>query len=341
VAPLVLVAVASALAACGSDDAAGGDRPTIVVTTGVWGDVVESMFGDAADVTVLVPTGASPHEFQASARQAAELRDADLVVANGGGFEAGLVDVLAAAASDGVTVHEAISTVATLRYGETSGDHGPEHDHDDGHDDHDDGHDDHADEDGDGHEGEAGDDHDHDHDGVDPHITTDPARVAAAARGILDAIVREVPELDTEAVRTRATAYLAELDAVDAEVEAVLASIPDDRRVLVTNHESLGYFADRYGFELVGAVIPSTSTADASNARDLADLEAVIEAEGVPAIFADTSSPAALAERLAADAGGVEVVALYTEALGDAGSGADTYLGMVRTNAERIATALG
>lgn len=340
-----LVLAASVATGCGSGDgsSARGSGPTIVVTTSVLGDIVSSMVGDAASVTVLMGSGASPHDFQASARQVAELREADLVIANGGGFEQGLIDVLEAAEGDGVTVHDALSSVDAIAYGERSADH--DHDHEGETPEEHAAHDDDADGEA-GHEGEtpeehaAHDDHGHDHDGVDPHFFTDPARTVRAAEGILEAIVAAVPALDTPEVRATAEDYLDELRALDAEIEQTLSSIPEADRVLVTNHESLGYFADRYGFELVGAVIPATTTTDTGNAADLAALAAVIRDREVPAIFADTSSSTRLADRLAQDVGRVEVVELYSESLGDAGSGADTYVGMQRTNAERIAAAL-
>ncbi|MCB0978907.1 MAG: zinc ABC transporter substrate-binding protein [Acidimicrobiales bacterium] len=305
--PVALVCVlAASLTACGSTEGSSGSggRPSIVVTTDVLGDVVSTMFGDAADVTVLMPPGASPHEFQASARQAAELREADLVVVNGGGLEAGLTDVVEAARDDGVPIHEATSTVDP-----TPGVHVPGHEHE--------------------HEN-----------GADPHFASDPVRMAQAAKGILVDAIRLEPSLDTKAVRDRAGDYLAKLAALDSEVRKILAPIPADRRLLVTNHDSFASFADRYDFTVVGAVIPSMSTADSASARDLARLAATIRERHVPAIFADTSSPARLADRLASDAAGVKVVALYSESLGKPGSGADTYLGMVGTNARRIADAL-
>jgi zinc/manganese transport system substrate-binding protein len=288
------------LVACGDDDgAAADDRPSIVVTTNILGDVVSSLLGDAAEVTVVMPPGSSPHDFQASARDAQAMREADLLVVNGAGFEAGLLDVIEGAEADGAVVHEAIEPVDTLTL--------------DG--------------------GEGG--------GVDPHFFTDPARMAVAARGILDAATAEVPTLDTEDVRTGAEAYIAELESLDAEVEAILGPVPDDDRVLVTNHEVFGYLADRYGFELVGAVIPGGGTGDSASAAELAALAGVIDESGVPAIFADTSSPIELAETLADEVGDVDVVVLFSESLGEPGSGAASYIDMVRTNAQRIAGALG
>jgi zinc/manganese transport system substrate-binding protein len=117
--------------------------------------------------------------------------------------------------------------------------------------------------------------------------------------------------------------------------------VPDERRILVTNHDSLGYFADRYGFEVVATVIPGGSTLGEPSSAELAELVALIGETGVPAIFAENVEPSTLAEAVAAEAGsGVAVVELYTDSLGEAGSGADTLIGMLLTNAERIAGAM-
>lgn len=174
----------------------------------------------------------------------------------------------------------------------------------------------------------------------DPHFFTDPVRMADVVASLADSLARHVDGLDTPAYRDRVAAYLEDLAALDAEVVALLDSVPPERRVLVTNHEVLGYFADRYGFEVLGTVIPNGSTLAEPSAADLQALAAEIERVGVPAVFAETSSPARLAEALAREGTQVAVVELYTESLGPAGSDGATYLDMVRTNAERIAAAL-
>lgn len=299
--PLIAVVVAAgmAVAACGDGDgAADGGPPTIAVTTPLLGDVVAGLTGDLADVEVIMPPGADPHEFQPSARQVVAARDADLVVANGGGFEPGLEDTVTGAGDDGTPVFEALDHVTPL-----PGD-GPDED-------------------------------------VDPHFFTDPARMAEAADALARVLADEVPALDTDEFREHAAGYVAELRALDAEIETTLAGVPPERRKLVTNHDVFAYFADRYGFEVVGAVIPSTTTQAQPSAGGLDELAATVVAEGVPAIFADTSSPAELADALAGEVGGdVEVVELYSESPGPEGSGADTYPGMMRTDAARIAAAL-
>jgi zinc/manganese transport system substrate-binding protein len=284
------------LAGCGSG-ATTGDGPTVVVTSNILGDVVQHLVTDDVTVEVLMPAGVDPHDFAPSARQAVALRDADVVVVNGLGFEAGLQDAIDATAADGVPVVTAAEAIDPLPL---AGDEGTE----------------------------------------DPHLFTDPVRMRQAAAHLADELARRIPILDAPAARARADAYLDDLDQLDAEIRATLAPIPPARRVLVTNHEVFGYFADRYGFEVLGAIIPGGATLAEPSAADLADLLVVIRDRHVPAIFADTSSPTRLADALAAEGADVAVVDLYSESLGQPGSGADTYVGMMRTDAERIAAAL-
>jgi zinc/manganese transport system substrate-binding protein len=139
----------------------------------------------------------------------------------------------------------------------------------------------------------------------------------------------------------RADAYAGELLALDEEIRATLAAVPPEGRTLVTNHRSFGYFADRYGFDVVGTVIPGGSAQAEPSSAELADLVAVIEETGVPAVFGETSNPSTLPDAVAAELGeDVEVVDLYTGSLGAPGSGAETLIGMLRTDTARIAEAL-
>ena len=279
---------ALAVVGCGDDDSeAEGERPQIVVTSTILGDIVETVAGGSADVSVLLPLGADPHEFAPSVRQAEAMANADLLVENGGGFEGGMTDAIEGAEESGVELFTVADHVELI---------------DD-----------------------------------DPHVWTDPTRLVPA----VEALGHRITDLTgDETVDERAAEYMASLTAVDEEIEATLAPIPLADRVLVTNHEALAYFADRYGFEIVGAVIPSITTGAQPSAGDIDALADTIETEGVPAIFAETTSNADLAHALADTVGDVEVVTLYTESLGEPGSGADTYLGLIRTDAELIRDAL-
>lgn len=313
----VLLLVAGA---CGAEgDGEGDGTATIVATTSILGDVVESIVGDDARVDVLIPAGVDPHAFEPSAREAAQLRDATLVVANGLGLEAGLGPALDAARDDGVEVLEVAPLVDPLPFGAAHV-HGDE---DDG------GDDDHHGDDG-------------DHGDLDPHVWHDPLRMAAAVPAIVDALVSADPALDAAALAERADALVADLEAVDAGVVEVLEVVPPERRFLVTSHDTFGYFADRYGFEVVGVVIPGGDTLASPSAADLADLVEEVVDHDLPAVFAENVGSTALSETLAAEAGReVAVVSLFTDALGEPGSGAETYLGMLRTNAGLVADALG
>ncbi|MYE66964.1 MAG: zinc ABC transporter substrate-binding protein [Acidimicrobiia bacterium] len=189
------------------------------------------------------------------------------------------------------------------------------------------------------HEDEDG-HHDHDHGSEDPHVWLDPVRVAQAAEG-LAAVLVDQHGLDAERVSTCVDAYLAELAQLHEDITDTLATVPAANRKLVTNHDAFGYFADRYNFEVIGTVIPSLSTLAEPSPASLEALAELIEETGISAIFSEYLShsrdvAAALADRL----DGVSVVSLYSGALGEEGSGADTYLTMMRANARTIAEAL-
>ena len=339
--PLTTAAVAAvaallALAGCSSDDdgtttaatgAADDERPTIVVSTGILGDLTTAVVGDRADVEVLLPPGGDPHGYEPSARDVAAMTEADLVVVNGLGLEEGLEPVLDQVADDGVPVLRVAPELAPIPFA------GGSHDHTDEGDDHTDEDDEHV---------EEGDDHaDEDGEALDPHVWMDPDRMTTAAYLVADAVAGATG-LDADELTASAAAFDEQLRAADEEVQALVATVPEERRVLVTNHDSLGYFAERYGFEVVGTVVPGGSTLAEPSAGELAELAEVVADAGVPAIFADATVDTALAESLAAESGAdVEVVTLYTGSLGPEGSGAETYVGLLTANAQRIAEALG
>jgi ABC-type Mn2+/Zn2+ transport system permease subunit len=166
----------------------------------------------------------------------------------------------------------------------------------------------------------------------DPHIWTDPIAMRDVAAALAPALERELG-LETGA---RAAALRRDLDRLDAEVRSALAAVPPERRVLVTGHESLGYFADRYGFRLIGAVIPSLSSQAQASAESLSALRDQVRAAGAPAIFNETGTPDGVAEAIA-DETGARLVEVGTHALPDDGS----YLTFVREAAEAIAGGLG
>ncbi|WP_420450281.1 metal ABC transporter solute-binding protein, Zn/Mn family [Ilumatobacter sp.] len=281
------------------------------MTTDVLGDVVASAVGDAAAVEVIMPRGADPHDFAPSARQSEAMEGADLLIVNGAGFEEGMVDVVDAVAAGGTQVFTVADQVDLIT------DDDPDH--------------------GDG--GDEDDD-DHDHGGADPHLWTDPERVATALAA-LEPVVAGLDGVDAVVLGAAIDVYVRELAALVDDMGETLAVVEEDRRVLVTNHEVFAYFAERFDFEVVGAIVPSLTTSAEPSAAEVEELAGVIEQRSIPAIFAETTRATRLADALAAEVGGgVEVVELFSESLGEPGSGAETYLRMMRRNAELVAGAL-
>jgi zinc/manganese transport system substrate-binding protein len=178
-----------------------------------------------------------------------------------------------------------------------------------------------------------------DHAGPDPHVWFDPNRVGLAAQ----LIALELRTID-ESVDwlASADAYGESLSATDEQMRSLLASVPEDRRKLVTNHEALGYLAEVYDLDVVGVVIPGGSTLADPSSAELAALVEVMEEEGVDVIFTETSQPSRLAEAVAAEVGrDISIVALFTESLGDAGAPAGTLVGLLLEDARLISEALG
>lgn len=172
----------------------------------------------------------------------------------------------------------------------------------------------------------------------DPHVWWDPVRVKVWATNIARALGTADPP-GAAAYTANAAAYAAELDALDAWIRDETSAIPADRRVLVTDHDVLGYFATAYGFTEVGAMIDSLSTDAEPSAKDLAALEAAIEAHAVPAVFTGATASTALSARVAADTG-ARLVPIYTESLSAADGPAPTYLAFMRHNVTAIVEAL-
>jgi zinc/manganese transport system substrate-binding protein len=169
----------------------------------------------------------------------------------------------------------------------------------------------------------------------DPHWWHDPRNVAAAVVTIRDAFARADPSARAAYARN-AAAYLRRIRALDAAIRACVATVPAARRKLVTDHDAFGYFADRYGIEVVGTVVPSRTTQAQPSAGDLAELSRTIERERVETVFSEQSVNSKLAEAIARETGARSDDSLYGDTLGPAGSDGATYLAMEAHNADAI-----
>ena len=234
-----------------------------------------------------------------------------LVFANGLGLEGGMESALANAQQDGAEVVEVAPELDPLPFGAGA--------HDD-------------------HEGETAEEHaGHDHGSLDPHVWMDVARMADAAALMGQSLAEHTGEQRyAECGRT----VQQELDATDAEIQRILAEVPEDRRTLVADHDAYGYFADAYGFEVSGVVIPGGSTDAEPSSQELADLARGMREDGVDAIVTSVASQNALVETVAGEAGDVAVVELYESGVGPAGTPEADYAEAMLHNARTLADAL-
>ena len=169
----------------------------------------------------------------------------------------------------------------------------------------------------------------------DPHWWHDPANVEYAVGRIRDALVKDEPA-QADAIRRGADAYLAKVRALDAGIKRCMDAVPATQRKLVTDHDAFGYFAKRYGIQVIGAVIPAQSTRAQPSAKDTADLVALIEREQVKAVFPETSANKRLVQAVARETGARADLVLYGDTLGPAGSPGATYLTMEQANADAM-----
>ncbi len=280
---MCLAALLGLFASCSSGGSSSSDTtPSIVVTYSAIGDVVSRLVGDAATVTVLIPNGQDQHDFMPSAQDVETINNASLVVSNGLDLEEGLEDSLLQAEKSGVSIFHIADHVTLLDAAATDEAAGAEK--------------------------EVG----HDHGTEDPHVWLDPETLAEAIPALAEAL-----KLATgKDFVAEATAVVGELNALSTKVREIMTTV--DACKLVTGHDSLGYFAARYGCTVIGAVIPGFSTAAEASAGSLADLKDMAKENGVKAIFTELGTPADVVDQIAKEVG-VDVVELSTHVLPENG----------------------
>lgn len=283
-----------------------GERLHVVASTSFVGDVLGQVGGDELELEVLLPRGVDPHGYAPTPQDLRRVSQADVVFVNGLGLEDQLLLEVRTAAPDTtvVSLSEGIEPLGLEVHLEKGTE---EHD-----------------------SGEAG---------ADPHVWFDPLNVRTWTSNASVALSALDPER-SQLYRENGAAYTSQLQELDAWIRAQVEQVPDQDRQLVTEHLVFGYFADRYGFEMVGAIVPGYSSVAEPSAEALAELERLIMRRGVDAVFVSATQRSTLAEQVAGDLG-IEIVGLYIESLGDPGGPADTYLKFMRFNVERIVTALG
>ncbi|MDX6622831.1 MAG: hypothetical protein QOE75_763 [Solirubrobacterales bacterium] len=313
-APLAAGAAALGLVAfaagCGGSGSDSEGRLEVVATTTQIGDWVRAVGGDAVAVDQVLEPNTDPHEYEPRPSDVAAAAGAAVVFASGDDLDTWIDQIVSDSGSDAEVIDLGAHVPERLA-GE--GEHEPEEEH-------------------------AGDEHEvHEHDSAyDPHWWHDPRNAEAAVREIQRALSAADPA-DRALFRRNADEYLRRLARLDAGIASCLGRIPPAERKLVTDHDAFGYFAHRYGIDVVGAVIPSQTTQAQASAKDVSALIDLIEREGVKAVFPESSLSASVAEAVARQTGASSDHELYGDTLGPEGSPGATYIGMEAANAEAMA----
>lgn len=302
---IVLLPVLVIAAGCNGASPDPAPKPGIVATTGMIGDAATIIAGPHFTVHTLMGPGIDPHQYKARAGDLQRMQNAKLILYNGLHLEGKMADVFE-------QMNRTTRTVAVTHRLDPQTDLRPAVE---------------------GFEGAH-----------DPHVWFDVSLWMKAVEAIRDALCEVDPEHAAE-YRARAETYLRELADLHAEVKALAASVPADRRVLITAHDAFYYFGRAYGFEVHG--LQGISTVSEPSTRDVQRLAQLIGSRKVPAIFGETSVPdrnlQAVCDAVARDYGFAvrfQGGQLYSDALGDAGTPEGTYIGMVRHNIGVIAGAL-
>lgn len=294
---VALFLLASALSGCGE---AGGNHRTIAVTTGIWADLVRQVAGPDASVDQVIPDGASPHEFQLSARDRARIENDLLLVYNGADLEAGIpisdIQVPKFAMAEHVGPLQRFRSAGSLEHPSAEA-------------------------------GAAG--------GYDPHVWMDPTRVVTALPALAETLAKADP-VHAAGYRARARAYAAKLRRLDAEMRRTLAAVPPQNRKLVTSHDALGYFADHFGFQVIATPFPASGPDAEATAQTVNEVEEAIRRAHVPTVFAQETDNPEVLEGIASRTGVRIEEHLPVEAPGDAAG----YIGMLRRDAQIIAAGL-
>lgn len=313
----VLLGAALLLAACssaageGGGDASDPDALHVVATTPLIAEFAQHVAGDDAEVESLIPLGADLHSWQPPTSVARTIAQADVLLVNGYNLEASLLDVVTENAPRGVPLVVASAGLEPLEGGH---DHGDDEDHD-----HEEGEDHEA---GDLVYAEG-----------DPHLWLSVPNAIVYVENIRDALVAADAE-HAAGYEERASAFVAELRALDGEIRETLSAIPQERRTIVAFHDAYQYLAHEYGLEVVASVAPANPNQETS-AGAIADIVRQVEALGVPAVFKEPEFSAQSLELIAQESG-ARVLELYNTPTDDV----PTYAEMMRANAAALVDGL-
>lgn len=299
-----LTLAALLLAGCGSVPQNADNALNVLASTTFLADITQNVAGDRAQVVSLLPIGSDPHAYQATPADVVKISESTILILNGIEYEHFIKPLLENADGERLVIVASDGLEPHLMEKDA----------------------------GDEHEGEE------EHEAGDPHMWLDPNLVITYVENIRDGLSQADPG-GAEVYRSNAEAYIAQLKDLDSFIKSQVESIPAERRLLVTNHEALGYFAERYGFTIVDTILPSFSSEASASAQEVASAIEKIKLSGAPAIFLGEVENDSLAEQIASETDIKVVRDLYLETLTD-GPPAATYIEMMKYNVTQIADAL-
>lgn len=282
------------------------EKLPVVASFSILGDFVKEVGGERVAVTTLVGANGDAHVYSPTPADAKAMAGAKLIVINGLKFEGWMTRLIKSSGAK--------ATIATATTGITPLEAEDDHDHD-----------------------KKGHAHGHDHGGVDPHAWQNVANAKIYVANIRDALTKADPA-GQASYEVNATRYLAQLDAVEAEVKAAVARIPADRRKAITSHDAFGYFVKAYGIEFIAP--QGVSTEAEASAKDVGRIIRQIKAEKIPAVFLENVTNPRLVERIAKESGAKIGGRIFSDALSDADGPAGTYIAMMKHNISQIEKAL-
>ncbi len=277
-----------------------GGLPKVLAIETFLQDISQNVAGDRLIVDSLIPVGLDPHTFEPTPKEMAKVADSTVLIENGAGLESNLNRLIVNAGGQRLVI-DASSGLAS-RSSSSSGDSFSASEQN-------------------------------------PHYWLDPIDVIQYVKNIQAGLTQADPQ-DTDNYAFNAETYIRQLNELDQWIRDQVAQIPPERRLLVTNHEEFGYFADRYGFKVVGAIIPSFTSDASPSAYSVTQLIGLIQETDAPAVFLEQGTNPQLADQIAQETGAKVAPPLYTHSLTGPDGPAPTYIQMMKYDVSVIVNAL-
>jgi ABC-type Zn uptake system ZnuABC Zn-binding protein ZnuA len=297
---LILVLGISGCAARNSSSNEPGGLPKVLAVETFLQDISQNVAGDRLNVESLIPVGLDPHTFEPTPKEMAKVADSKVLIENGAGLETNLNRLMANAGGQRLVI-DASSGLTNRSSSSREGSLSAS--------------------------------------GENPHYWLDPIDVIQYVKNIQAGLTKADPQ-GAQLYSSNAEAYNQQLNELDQWIRDQVAQIPPGRRLLVTNHEEFGYFADRYGFKVVGAIIPSFTSDASPSAYSVTQLIGLIRETNAPAVFLEQGTNPQLADQIASETGARVAPPLYTHSLTGSDGPAPTYIQMMKYDVSVIVDAL-